>query len=400
MMGEPQRGRTRRGTAALALAVCVLALGLPFKLGSAVAQSDSARVLVATTGKDSELRQSIPITRASGMKPRVVMSMGPALLPSLASGDRLQAPSEVEVSTDCPEKMPRCIGRPYAYNPIVQARVVLADGPSVAAGEGALELGAQRLKCRQKPPDREHHCVFTFIDTTLDIPDRGQLPCAPGSCYLNMVVEAHNPRKKRGKKGRRNRLIIGKDEPDGTVVQDKGRVNAIRFSPGDQPPIPSQVSSTPLNTSVQIRKGDKFVIFSRELNGLERNEQLFVHAGMTTTIGSLSYPVLIRSRLILAPEPTATRPGRQVKGMTQPAGEIAQANGFNCTPRNPVCPTNKVGVTTLIDDPKKEAGEPVPLYANLVLNTAKPGAIAPAGDVVQVLGGGISVTVFPAGLRG
>ena len=60
-----------------------------------------------------------------------------------------------------------------------------------------------------------------------------------------MVVDAHSTRKPAGKKGRRNKLLIGENEPDGTVGTDKGRLNAIRFSPGDQPVITPRIVNTP-----------------------------------------------------------------------------------------------------------------------------------------------------------
>ena len=382
-------------TVRLAVAVCALAVLSPL-VASAAAQNGSPHVLVATTGNQSELRKAVPITKRSDRKQRVVMSLGPELLPSLSSGDRLQGTGEVEVTTDCVEPDARCVGKPYTFNPIVQVRLVLANAEGVTGGTGALDLGAQRLKCRQKPPDREHHCVIVFTEAILDVVDRSQLPCAAGACYLNMVVDAHNRRAK--KKG--YKLLVGEDEPDGTVVADKGRLNAIRFAPGDQPEIPPQVTGTPLTTSLPIRKGDDMVVFSQELTGLERNDQLSVVAGLTTSIEDIPYNVLNRSRLILAPEPTATAPGKDVKDLTEPKGEIAEANGFNCTQRQPICPTNKVGVITMRKDAENDAGEPIPLYANLVASTAKPGVTAPAGDAVQILGGGLSVTVFPSDLKG
>jgi hypothetical protein len=398
---QPGHRHSRLGgrTVVLAVVACALAVASPPLLGSAGAQGGSGdHVLVNTTGNQSELRQAVPISQTSGKKPRVVMSMGPGGLPSLQTGDRLEVTAEAEVTTDCLEKSVRCVSKPYTYNPIVQARIVLANGQQVAGGEGSIELGAQRLKCRQHPPDREHHCVIVFRDTVLDVADRSQLPCAPDACFLNLVIAAHNEKKK---KSQRNKLLIGEDEPDGRVVSDKGRLNAIRFSPGDQPTVPPQITNTPLITSVPIRKGEKVVVFSQLLDGLERNDQLAAIAGMTTSIEHLPYNVLIRSRLIVASTPTGTTSGRRVKDLTDPNGEIAEANGFNCTQRNPICLTNKVGVITMRKDAEDDAGDPIPLYANLVFNTAKPGTTAPAGDTVQVLPtGGVNVTVFPADLKG
>jgi hypothetical protein len=393
----------RGATLALAVGVCALVAAFPPLLGDAGAQDESGdHVLVATTdAHPPELRTTVPITRSSDKKPRVVMSLGPGKLPSLSSGDKLQATGEVEVTTDCLEENVRCVGKPYTYNPIVQVRIVLANGPAVTGGEGAVELGVQRLKCRQKPPDREHHCVVVFTDTVLDVADRSQLPCAVDSCFLNMAVDAHSTRKPKGKKGRRNKLLIGEDEPDGSVAQDKGRLNAIRFDPGAQPAVPQQITTTVLAPTVPVRKGDRVVLYSQELTGLERNDQLAAVATATTSIDTIPYNVLNRTRLILAPDPIATAPGKDVKELTEPKGEISEANGFNCTQRNPICPTSKVGVITMRRDAEDDAGNPIPLYANLVFQTAKPGATAPAGDVVQVLPqGGVNVSVYPAELKG
>jgi hypothetical protein len=384
--------------AALAVALCALAVGFPPVLGTASAQTGTDRVQVGTTGNQSELRDRVPIGQFAGHKPRVVMTMGPGGLPSLSSGDKLQATAELEVTTDCLEQSTRCVGEPYDYNPIVQARIVLANAPSLAEGAGTLDLGAQRLKCRQHPPDREHHCVIVFPDTVLDVADRSQLPCAPDACFLNLVVDAHNPKKK---KGERNKLLIGEDEPDGSVGRDKGRLNAIRFAPGSQPQVPPQVTNTLLVPFVPIRKGADVVLFSQELTGLERNDQLAASAVFTVSVGTVPYNVLNRTRVILAPDPTATKPGKDVKELTEPKGEISEANGFNCTHRNPLCTTIKAGVITMRRDAEDEAGDPIPLYANVVFDTAKPGSVAPAGDVVQIFpGGGLSVTTYPAAMLG
>ena len=398
------RGRPRRRTGALAWAVCGLVIASPL-VGKAIAQdseTDGPHVLVATTGNFSELRKAVPISKKSGKKPRVVMSMGPDGLPSLDNGDRLKSTAEVEVTTDCTEKGVRCVGRPYNFNPIVQVRIVLASGPGVTGGEGSVDLGVERLKCRQKSPDREHHCVITFTDASLDVPNRGALPCSPGSCHLNMVVDAHNRKaKKRKKRGKNFKLIIGEDEPDGTVRPDKGRLNAIRFAPGNQPPITPLVSPTPLVTSIPIVKAQDTVVYSQKLNSLERKEQLAVNGLMFTSIDHLTYNVLIRSRLILAESPTDATPGKEVKQFTEPKGEIAEANGYNCTQRNPQCVTNKVGVISMRKNADDNQGDPIPLYANLVVDTAKPGSTAPAGDAVTILpGGAIAVTRYPAHLKG
>ena len=129
-------------TIILATAVCALAVASPPLIPSAGAQDGSSdRVLVGTTGNQSELTETVPISRRAGAKPRVVMSLGPGSLPSLETGDKLQATGELEVTTDCLEKGAGCVGNPYTYNPVVQVRIVLANSDFTAAGLDTLELG-------------------------------------------------------------------------------------------------------------------------------------------------------------------------------------------------------------------------------------------------------------------
>jgi hypothetical protein len=385
--------RTVLAVAFCTAATCILALASQPLGGTARAQGGGGpHVLVATTGNDSELRRTVKIKKRKGPG-RVVMSMGPDVLPSLADGDRLFTTAELEVTTDCAQKGPGCAGTPYKYNPSFTARLILASSPDARAGEGTLEIGSQRRKCNQR--DFGHHCVMVFTGSSLDV--NGQLPCAPGSCYLNLVVESH---KRKAKKG--NRLLMGENEPDGSVAGDKGRINVTRFSPASQPATPSTTTTTPLATSIPVRKGEGVVVYSQELTGLERKEQLRVSSGMTSNVTQLDYAALVRSRLILAPDPTATDPGKEVKELTEPKGEISEANGFNCTQRRPICRSTKVGVIGMRRDAEDEAGDPIPLYVNLVVDTAKPGATPALGDTVLIdpVGGVLDVTRYPADLKG
>jgi hypothetical protein len=390
-------GIARRTTLAVAAlctaATCILALASQPLAGTAQAQAGAGpHVLVATTGNESELRKTVKIKKRKGPG-RVVMSMGPDVLPSLSSGDRLFTTAELEVTTDCAQQGNGCVGTPYKYNPSLTARLVLAASPDARGGEGTLEIGSQRRKCNQR--DLGHHCMIVFTGSSLDVD--GQLPCAPGSCYLNLVVESH---KRKAKKG--NRLLMGENEPDGSVAGDKGRLNVTRFSPANQPATPSTVTTTPLTTSIPVAKGQGVVVYSQELTGLERNEQLRVSSGMTSNVSQLDYAALVRTRLILAPDPTATDPGKEVKDLTEPKGEISEANGFNCTQRRPICRSTKVGVIGMRKDAEDEAGDPIPLYVNVVVDTAKPGGTPAAGDTVLIdpVGGVLDVTRYPKNLKG
>ena len=110
-----------------------------------------------------------------------------------------------------------------------------------------------------------------------------------------MVVDAHSTRKPKGKKGRRNKLIIGEDEPDGTVVQDKGRLNAIRFAP-ETSPRGARDHQHAAGVDRPDPQGRPRVLFSQELTGLERNDQLAAFGTMGASIESIPYNVLNRTR--------------------------------------------------------------------------------------------------------
>ena len=88
--------------------------------------------------------------------------------------------------------------------------------------------------------------------------------------------------------------------------------------------------------------------------------------------------------------------------LTDPKGELTEANGFNCTQRRPRCLTRKVGVITMSEDAEDASGLPIPLYVNLVVDTANPGSTDRPSDVVWIdpLGGGLQVTRYPASLKG
>ena len=182
------------------------------------AEPDEARV--STSGNLSELIKKLPITRDEGAKPRVVMSLGPDRLHRLRRGDRLKVSAEVQVTVNCDNPTPRCVGPIYDYNPIGHAQLVLSDGKGATRGMPLSE--SRRFVCRQKLPDREHHCVIVFTGVGADIGKLRSLPCPPDHCFVNLVMDAHHPRARSGEV-----LLIGGNRPDGSIPQDRGRVNAI-----------------------------------------------------------------------------------------------------------------------------------------------------------------------------
>jgi hypothetical protein len=375
---------TARRAALGALALCGAAATVAF-----AGQDDAPEVRVATTGNHSEMIRTLPITRKPGSEKRVVMSMSPARLPDVAAGDRLRVTAELQVTNNCNFRSPRCVGPVYHYAPHVRASLVLAGHADTTGGVDALRLGRpQRETCTQRRPDYEHHCVLTFTDATLDVPNTARLPCRPDRCRLNLVADANHPRGGRG-----DLLMIGGQRPDGSIPQDRGRINAVLMratTAGDYRTVStSEARRRRLRPDLKRR-----VVYSLPLERLRGGEQLDVEATLRTGIAHLRYAVRTSARLILAESPRATRQGDFVKGHTIGRGEIAENNGSNCTQDEGTCVYRKVGVETIRRD-AVAGGRRRPLYVNLVVVLGPKVREARGGDRVVVRRrGGIVVRRF------
>jgi hypothetical protein len=368
----------------VALAVAAGALGLAAHEISELAEANGngePRVLVATTGDHSETRRTIPITRRAGAKPRVVMSMGPHKLPGLAAGDRLRLSAELQVTVNCFRPDPSCVGPPYFFNPRVGWKLVLAAGPRIAGGEQARAVtGRKVISCKGKPlADRQHHCVLVFKHPSITIPSAAALPCRPNACHVNFVVDAHSRRARGG-----DRLIIGANKPNGHVLQDKGRINAIRLRPGAQPPPPVLRTGKRRHARIPLDQTPT-VVLSRRLGGLRKGTQLAVLARMRTSVSGLPYSARVTTHLILARGRHATTSGRRVARMASLHGEIAETNGSNCTRVQTPCPYTKVGVLRMLRDARSRRGRPIPLFVNLYVVSNPKRAKAHRHKVLKVL---------------
>jgi len=346
-------------------------------------------VLVAATADHAELIKTIPIAGSPGGDPRVVMSMGPGQLPDLQEGDRLHATAEVQITADCTFHRPRCTSSPYRYSPVIEGKLVLADGAQVTGGPNAVTLSApDRNVCHNQTGDREHHCMLVPRGG-VDVGGGGALPCDPSSCHVNFVVEAHDNAAQPG-----DVVIVGGQRPNGAVLQDKGRINVVRLRGA------AEQQATTLTTHARVHAAlplnlSKQVVYSQKLEGLQDREQLEVEATMITQISYLPYATRVGARLILAKGRQATGQGHQVKEIADFNGEIAENNGFNCTQAESPCLTRKVGVLKM----RKDAGGP--LYVNLVAITGPKNRPAGPGDHVKIgKSGGLSVTRFPPALFG
>jgi hypothetical protein len=310
----------------------------------------------ATTGAGSELRKTVPITRRPGAEPRIVLSMGPGRLSGLRRRDRLELLAEVQVTVDCDRRSPRCAGRPYDYDPNVVVSLELAPRRSTKAPSRV--IARRKQGCRQRLPNRQHHCPVVFDRTTRV---GKHFPCRPRHCYANVVVSASS-RHARGDE----RVIIGSNKPSGRIVQDKSRLSAIRLGPGER--AERRVTHDLRRRSLRLRPQRK-VILSQRVPVLERGDVVGVSAALRSDVRHLGYNALVGAELIVARGPRAKDPSRLVRRSIWQKGRIGPVNGTNCTPVQSPCPTRKVGVIKVRRDVTGRSGAPTPLFVNLVLRT-------------------------------
>ena len=366
--------RIRRPIRAAALLSALLALCVP-----ALAQAGAGGVqapgepLLATTGDAGELVQRIPIARKPGARDRVAMRIDPSALAPIEAGDRLRVSAEVQISTTCvdPEDR-RCVGRAYDINPTLTARIVLSPGPK--ADSGFLPLSASRtVLCKQRRPNRNHHCTIAIPNTETHITDLAALPCKPSACYVNLIVGARNKKAKRG-----DVVVLGADQPDGSVEQDKGRLNVVQAH-ADVPGPGSSSSETLVNDSLPLTIDDsekRRVVYSVPIEAPLEGEVLAFDSTFLTGISALRFNSFISSRVIVATDPAKTKSTGKADTAVPLKGQATESNGFNCTLgasgyANP-CTTRKAGAVRFSEDVvENRTGEPKTLYLN-VLAGAKP----------------------------
>jgi hypothetical protein len=282
--------------------------------------------------------------------------MGPGKLSGLRRRDRLELLAEVQVTVDCDRPSPRCAGRPYDYDPNLVVTLEVAPRRSTRAPSRV--IARRKQGCRQRLPNRQHHCPVVF-DHTTRIGKR--FPCRLDHCYANVVVSASSPRARRDE-----RMIIGSNKPSGRIVQDKSRLSAVRLAPGT---VAQRLVSRKLRgRSLRLRPQRK-VMLSQKVPVLERGDVLAASAALRSDVRRLGYNALVGAELIVARGPRATNPSRLVRRSVWQRGEISPVNGTNCTPVQSPCPTRKVGVVKVRRDVLGSSGAPAPLFVNLVLRT-------------------------------
>lgn len=369
----------------LAVTCVLMALLLP---AAAAAGSRGSRVRVATSGDHSELIDRLPVTRGGRTEPRVVMSIPVKRVGGVERGDSLAVSGELQLTTDCDRSGPRCLGGPYHYNPRVTTHAVLASSPHDVGGSDATILaGPKPQTCRQAKPNREHHCVLVRAPSPRTIGAGAR--CFSSRCFVNLVAAASSPRAHEG-----DLMAVGGLRPDGSVPQDRARINLVRFSPAGTPQHRTAVSSRLVTRKLGLDQRRSSVL-ARRLRGLEKGDQLVVGAKARVEISRLPYNVVLSSQLIVT-----DHRGDLVRGagasFVSSRGELDEGNGFNCTQNKGRCTIRKVGVLSVTRTPRTESGRPMPLFVSLVTRAGPKRMEASAGDRVRVIAGSLRVTRYPA----
>lgn len=322
-------------------------------------------VLVKPGATDTaELVKKLPIARSQDHADRrVVMRLRPDDIPDLAPGDRLSAPSEVQVTTRCDigQVAPGC-----GYSPKVAAAIILTGDPGDTRAEGP-ESVSLAPPVQQSCTSAEHHCRFTFPvhAATRRLVDGANLPCvAQDSCTINLVMWAWHSQ---ARAGQVDDVLVGENEgnylANGVVKGDKGRLMVVRErNIGDADRGQRETSGS---GSLSIpTTATPVVIYSHPLEaggeGLKKDAQYVVEAKVVTAVSSRAR---FSTRMFLTHDPSA-RDGKLEKVAPDSIGEH---NGINCTDGTSPCTTRKVSVFRVEED----IGGPV--YVNIVGVSAVPG---------------------------
>ena len=383
---------------ALGGAFCAAAAALPAGAGTTPEQS----LHVAATGLGAERIKTVPISRRSGAKKRVAMSLPPRKVGPIRAGDSVWAGGEVEVSVTCLEPMPKCVGRIYRFSPHVKAQLVLATGPRATRAKNTAPIsGASRLRCSQELPHRNHHCGLA-LDGTRPVGDRSKVPC--DRCYVNLVLDAYHDKARRG-----NVIVVGSDSDRG-IAQDKGTLNAGVFAPGPPSRLEPLVTTKPSTRRIPVATqggsgGERRVVLSRRVNELRAGEQLMVDLRIRVGTRHLGYGALLQSQLVLSEKAGSIKRSGVSARIDAQHGVITAQNGFNCTRgksgHTSPCLVRKLGVVRVSRDarakPLRGEGPFVPLFVNLVMQSKAEygGHRHRRGDVAKVArSGSLAVTRY------
>lgn len=353
--------------------------------GAAAKPGGGGKLKTVVTGRRAELRPTVPIGTRAGEKTKSVLSVK---LPDLQRGDRVRFNGEVTITLTCVDQIDRCIGRSYGFDPHLRARIVLADDAR-QAGRGTKPVSkAVSLTCQQTRPNRNHHCPLTIDGGTFTVRELRDLPCRPTSCRLNMAFDAWSPHA-----GDDEFVVVGADQPDGSVEGGKARLSAAVSSGRIE--VAKRSTDREVHTVVPASfEGGKTVVYSQRLDNLRAGDVLLVRADQHTAVKGLPY--FVSDQVVVTTRRNATRPSALTRRAISRSGLASETTGFNCTLgpsafRSP-CHSIKAGMATVEATPKSKRGKAKPLFVNLVTRSFPKLAQArgyPPARIVE--GGGLIV---------
>ena len=318
-----------------------------------------AKIRGSATGRRAELRPTVPIASRSGDETRSVLSLK---LPELQRGDVVRFNSEVLITTTCVEQIGRCIGQTYAYDPRLEARVVLAGDRDGTRRHTRPVSGSVGLSCEQTRPNRNHHCPLVIEGGSFTVGELRDLPCKASKCRLNVILDAHHP-----SAASNQFVVVGSDQPDGSVEGGKARLSAAVSS--GRVEIEERSTSRAVHRSLPASfSGGKTVVYSQKLGRLRGGDVLLVRSRQRTSIQSVPY--FISNQIVISTRRGAARPSALTRRIVSRSGLATETTGFNCTIgpsafQSP-CPAVKAGMAVIERTPMSKRGRPRPLYVNLV----------------------------------
>lgn len=355
------------------------------------------KVKVGSTGNDPESPDRIAIAAASspGKRRKVVLSLGSDSdtdlpLPDIQTGDRLRIFVELEVTTNPDPRAPGLIGSAYRYAPKIEATLLAAKGPSTAHPRPgrAIPIGSAWLgDCKRD----KHHQVICFGDFGIEADELDW----GGPYRINVTLDAAHRSAKPNDK-----LLVGQNETTKVVGTDMAGIRVVRLRPGDQAALKPEYTRRRLVHGIPVSPralgdGQWVSVYSHELKGLRRGEQLLVKAVLNTDASALRYPARVSTRLFLAEGRQQTEPGGKGQDIASWKGHLSKSNGVNRLRVEGVQPSHKFGVAEV----RKAASKP--LFVNLVAVCSDPHGGAKKGDKLAVRGGGfVEVTRYPPEMNG
>lgn len=300
---------------------------------------------------DAELVKFLPVGRTEASATRkVALRVRP---PTLAPGDRLIAPAEVQVTTRCDigQTAPGC-----NYSPTIRAQLLLTGNPDDTTANGnSRVIATQTQSCTKN----EHHCMFVFRpgEATIDV---GNWPCVQqGSCVVNLVLWAWDPA---ARSGGADEVIVGGNDGDFLANHrydgDLARLVALRernLGPADRH---ARESSGNGSFGVNTNANPEVVYSHRLAEGdLVAGETFLVEALVDADVANRAR---FSTELIVSHRPDATD-GKIEK--LAPAS-VGEQNGVNCSG---ACRSRKVTAFRVKEDVEG------PVFVNVVVKSAVPG---------------------------